>query len=151
MRRPIILLTLLFTLFSCKVSEKPEFISVENIALVESNKNSITIKADALFKNPNAIGGKLWTDEIKVFVNGNKMATVSTKTFDVPPKDEFTIPLVTKIATDSVLSNKNLSSILGSILSQRLEVQYKGDIKYRVFGFSHKYAVDKTENVKIKL
>ena len=151
MRNPIILLTLLFTLFSCKVSEKPEFISVENIALVESNKNSITLKADALFKNPNAIGGKLWTDEIIVYINGNKMATVSTKAFDVPRKDEFTIPLVTRIAADSVLSNKNLSSILGSLLSQKLEVQYKGDIKYKVFGFSHKYAVDKTENIKIKL
>ena len=36
-------------------------------------------------------------------------------------------------------------------MSKKIKVQYKGQIKYKVFGFSHRYDVDKTENVKIKL
>lgn len=100
--------------------------------------------------NPNDIGGKLKTDEIKVFVNGNEMASVSTESFDVPAKKEFSIPLKANVPTDSLLSDKSLSSLLGSLLSKKIEVQYKGDIKYKVLGFSHTYTIDKTENVKIK-
>lgn len=151
MRQSIILLTLFLTIFSCKVKEKPEFISLRNIAVTDSNSKSITLKADALFKNPNAISGKLWTDEIKVFVNGNEMAIVSSEAFDVPSKSEFTIPLVAKIATKELISDKNLGGLLSSLLSQKLQIQYKGDIEYKVFGFSHKYSLDKTENIKIKL
>ena len=100
--------------------------------------------------NPNDIGGELQTDEIKVFVNNNEMASVSTENFEVPAKKEFSIPLKTHVPTDSIFSNKNLGGLIGSLFSRQVKVQYKGDIKYKVFGFSHTYSVDVTENVKIK-
>ena len=31
---------------------------------------------------------------------------------------------------------KNLSGLLGSLLTKKIKVQYKGDINYKVFGFS---------------
>lgn len=150
--RKLLLILLFSSLFiNCSIKEKPEFVSVKNIAVTDSNSQSITLKADALFKNPNAISGKLWTDKIKVFVNSNEMAIVLSEAFDVPSKAEFTIPLVAKIATKELISDKNLSGLLSSLFSQKLEIQYKGDIEYKVFGFSHKYSLDKTETVKIKL
>ncbi|MFK7780827.1 LEA type 2 family protein [Psychroserpens sp.] len=151
MKKLIILSTLIMTFVSCSVKEKPEFLRVENIKVLESTSKSITLTADAFFKNPNDVGGELKTDEIKVFVNGNEMASVSTESFNVPAKKEFSIPLRANIPTDSLFSNKSLSGLLGSILSKKLQVQYKGDIEYKVFGFSYTYAVDKTEDVKIKL
>jgi len=151
MKHTLILLTLALTVLSCSVKETPEFIRVSNIQVIETTSQHITLKADALFKNPNSIGGELQTDEIKVFVNGNDLATVSSEVFKVPAKAEFTIPLTTRIETKQLISDKNLSSLLGSFLNQSLDVQYKGDIKYKVLGFSHKYAIDKTETVKIKL
>jgi len=78
------------------------------------------------------------------------MASVSTESFKVPAKKEFSIPLRADVPTDSLFSDKSLSGLLGSIFSKKLVVQYKGDIKYKVFGFSHAYAVDETEDVKIK-
>lgn len=150
MKKLIILSTLVLTFISCSVKEKPVFLSVENIKVLESTSNIITLTADALFENPNDIGGELQTDEIKVFVNGNEMASVSTESFDVPAKKEFSIPLKANVPTDSLLSDKSLSSLLGSLFSKTIKVQYKGEIKYKVFGFSHTYAVDKTEDVKIK-
>ena len=79
------------------------------------------------------------------------MATVTTESFKVPAKKEFSIPLKANIPTDSLLSAKSLGGLLGSLLSQKMKVQYVGQIKYKVFGFSHTYDVDKTEDIKIKL
>lgn len=149
MKRFIILSTICASLFGCSINERPQFIGIENIKVLESTSKYVMLTADALFINPNDIGGSLKTDEIKVFVNDNEMATVSTKNFEVPAKKEFIIPLKTNVPTDSLYSNKNLSGLLGSLFSKKVKVQYKGDIKYTILGFSHTYSIDKTENIKI--
>lgn len=150
MKKFIILSTLVITFISCSVKEKPEFLRVENIKVLESTSKTITLTADALFMNPNDIGGELKTDGIKVIVNGNELASVSTESFKVPAKKEFSIPLKADVPTDSLFSDKSLSGLLGSLISQKLKVQYKGEIKYKVLGFSHSYKIDETEDVKIK-
>ncbi|WP_228122779.1 LEA type 2 family protein [Oceanihabitans sp. IOP_32] len=147
----IILSTILFVFSSCSVKQKPVFLNVENIKVVESTPKHLTLTANALFLNPNDIGGQLKTEEIKVFVNDNEMGTVSSKSFNVPAKQEFSIPLNIVIPTDSIFSHKNLGGLLGSLFSQQLKVQYKGILKYKVLGFSHRYQIDKTDNIKIKL
>lgn len=151
MKRLIILSTICLSILSCSVNEKPEFVNVENINVEESTSKHITITADALFMNPNDIGGHLQTDEIKVYINDNQLATISTESFEVPAKKEFSIPLKAKIPTDSIFSNKNIGKLLGSIFKKRVKVQYRGDIVYKVFGFSYTYNIDKTEHIKIKL
>ncbi|WP_054850692.1 LEA type 2 family protein [Olleya sp. ITB9] len=151
MRKTLILLTILFCFLSCKVTERPEFIKVENIKVSHSNSKFITLTADAFFLNPNHISGQLKTDGIRVIVNNNELASVTSESFKVPSRKEFSIPLQAKIPTDSLLSNKNLSSLLGSLFSKKMKVQYLGEIKYKILGFSHTYNVDRTEDVKIKL
>ncbi|WP_298498509.1 LEA type 2 family protein [uncultured Algibacter sp.] len=150
MKKLIILSTICIALISCSVNKKPEFIGVENIKVLESTSKYITFTANAKFINPNDIGGELQTDEIKVFVNDNEMASVSTEKFEVPAKKEFSIPLKTNVPTDSLFSNKSLGGLIGSLFSKKVKVQYKGEIKYKVLGFSHYYNIDQTENVKIK-
>jgi hypothetical protein len=142
---------LLFTFLSCTVRETPEFIGVKNIKVVESTKTFVTIEGEGLFRNLNDIGGELKAEGIKVYINGNQMATLTSESFDVPAKEEFTIPLKVNIPTDSIFSNKNIGGLIGSLFSKNIEVKYQGTIKYKVFGFSHSYIVDETENVKIKL
>ena len=151
MKRVLVLSIICITFVCCSVKEKPQFIRVENIKVLESTSRYVTFTADALFMNPNDIGGELKTDEIKVFVNDNEMASVSTESFKVPAKKEFSIPLKTKVPTDSIFSNKSIGGLIGSLFSRTVKVQYKGDIIYKVFGFSYSYNIDKTENVKIKL
>lgn len=151
MKKLTILSTIALTLVSCKVKEKPEFLRVANIRVLESTAESITLTADAFFLNPNDIGGELKSDGIKVFVNNNEMATVSSESLKIPAKKEFNIPLKAKIPSDSILSGKNLGGLIGSLFSKNLKVQYKGDIKYKALGFTYTYEVDKTENIKIKL
>ena len=150
MKKLIILSTICIAFISCSVNEKPQFIGVENIKVLESTSKYVAFTADALFKNPNDIGGELQTDEIKLFVNDNEMASVSTESFKVPAKKEFTIPLKTKVHTYSVFSNKSIVGLIGSLFSKKVKVQYIGDITYRALGFSYTYNIDKTEDVKIK-
>ena len=151
MKKIIILSTILITLISCSVKEKPEFLRVDNIKVLESTSKYLVLTADAFFLNPNDIGGDLKSDGIKVFVNDNEMATVSSESFKVPANKEFSIPLKASIPADSIFSNKNIGGLIGSLFSKNLKVQYKGDIKYKALGFTYTYEVDKTENVKIKL
>lgn len=151
MKKLIILLTITVCFLSCSIKEKPEFLRVENIEVADSNSEFIILTADAFFNNPNSVGGKLETEGITITVNDIEVATVSSKKFDVPSKKEFSIPLSANIPTNKLLNLNNLSSVLSSMLNKSMKVQYKGVIKYKVFGFSHKYDVDEIEDVKIKL
>lgn len=151
MKRLLILLTILCCFFNCKVSEKPVFVDVKNIRIVDTSSKTIILSADALFTNPNDIGGVLKTDGVKIYVNNNEVGYVSADLFKVPAKKEFTIPLKATIPTDSIFSNKNISGLIGSLFSKKMTVQYKGPIVYKVLGFKHTYNLDKTETVKIKL
>ncbi len=148
--KPYIILSTIFFV-ACTVKEHPEFLKVENIKVLKSTSKYVTITADAYFLNPNDIGGELKTDAVKVYVNDNEMATVSTKSFKVPAKKEFSIPLKTYIPTDSILSGKNIGGLINSLFSKKVKVQYKGDIIYKILGFSYKYNIDRTDNIKIKL
>jgi hypothetical protein len=150
MKRFIILSTILITFFNCSVNEKPEFIGIENIKILESTPEYIVLTADAFFENPNIISGELQVNEVKVYVNDSEMASVSSKNFEVPAKKDFSIPLTANVPIDSIFGDENLSSLIGSLLTKKMKVQYKGVINYKVLGFSHTYDVDKTEEVKIK-
>ena len=151
MRKFIILSTLILTLVNCSVKEKPIFLRVENIKVLESTSTHLMLSADAFFLNPNDIGGELRSDGIKVFVNDNEMAHVSSESFQVPAKKEFSIPLKASIPIDSLFSDKNLGGLIGSLFSKNLKVQYKGDIKYKALGITYTYDIDETESVKINL
>lgn len=149
-KKTIILSTILLMVIGCKVKEKPKFLRVENIQVLESNSKNITLTADAVFLNPNDIGGTLKTDGIKVFINNTEMATISSESFDVPAREKFSTPLKTKIPLNRIVTDKSLEGLLGSIISKKIKVQYKGDIIYKAFGFSYTYGIDKTDTVKLK-
>ncbi|WP_040279958.1 NDR1/HIN1-like protein [Psychroserpens damuponensis] len=153
MRKLILLLTLTITLVSCSVKEKPIFKGIDNIEVVDSNSEIITLTATALFENPNDVGGNLKSDDISIFVNDIKLAKLSSESFDVPARKEFTIPLKVDISTDSILKLRGtdaIGSLISSLLKKEIKVQYKGDIVYKTFGFSYTYAVDETEMVKLE-
>lgn len=146
---PLLLVSVL--LFNCSVNERPVFENLDNIKILNSNSKSITLSADAYFKNPNDIGGVLKTEGIKVFVNDNEVASIVSEEFDVPKKDTFKIPLTAIIDTKKLTDNNSLGGLISSLLSQKIKVQYKGQLKYKVLGFSSTYDIDQTEDIKIKL
>ena len=151
MRKYLILSTILPLLFACTIKEKPEFVKLENIKVDGTSSKLIRLTADAYFRNPNDIKGELKTDGIKILINNNEWGTVISERFKVPAQKEFSMPLEAHIPIDSLISNKNLIGLLGSLISQEFEVQYIGQIKYKVFGFSHYYDVNQREHIRIKI
>lgn len=151
MRHFLILLTALLILHSCKVNEKPILVEVKNIDVRQTNSRRIVLSADALFINPNAIGGELKTDAIKIYVNDREIGFVSSKSFKVPAKKEFSVPLTARIPLDSLINKNIIRGLIGSLFSKTITVNYKGDIIYKALGFSYSYKVDETQNIKIKL
>lgn len=152
MKKWLFFIIILFVL-SCSVKKKPVFIKVDSIKIASVALDTIRLKAIAIFKNENNIGGKIATDEIKVIVNGTQLAQVSSEEFKVPANKEFSIPLKVVIPAKKVFdNNKNgvLGGLLNSLISKKIKVQLKGDLKYKVLGFSHVYSIDKTEDVNIK-
>lgn len=151
MRKGLILLTILAVISGCRVNEKPEFVGLENLVIKDASQDIIFVSADAHFRNPNQIGGTLKTDGIKIFINDVEMATIVSEEFDVPADNDFKIPLEAGIPADSLFSNKSIGGLIGSLFKESLKVRYKGDITYKVFGFSYNYPIDTTDDVKIKL
>lgn len=153
MRKIVYFLSLSFIFLSCSVKKQPVFIKVDNVKVLSFASDTIKLKADAFFENPNNIGGKISTDDLKILVNEIEVAQVFSEDFKVPANSNFSIPLLAHIPTKKLSSsNKNggLSSLLNSILSQKVNVRIKGKLQYKVFGFKREFLVDKTEEIKIK-
>jgi len=137
---------------SCSVKKKPIFIKVDNVKIVSVTSDTIRLKAAAFFKNPNDIGGVISTDEIKIIVNGAEIAEVFADEFKVPARKEFSVPLTAVIPTKRIFeNNKNgiLGGLINSFLNKSIKVQFKGNLKYKVFGFSKTYPIDKTTAIKL--
>ncbi len=144
-------LVLLIT--SCSVQKEPIFIKVDNVKVISFASDTIKLKADAFFENPNDVGGKISTDEIKILINEKEVAQVFSEEFKVPARQEFSIPLIAHIPTKNILnSNKNgvLGGLLNSLLTNKVNVRIKGNLEYVVFGFKREFLVDKTQEIKFK-
>lgn len=150
MKKSILFLVLFTVIYSCSVNKNPEFVGLEKIKIIEANSKTLQFSVNAIFKNPNILGGTLKTDDLKVFINEKEIAEFVTDTFNVPKKANFTIPLTVKVNTKSIFGKKNLGGLLNSFISQKLKVHYKGVIDYKVLGYSSTYKVDETQDLKLK-
>ncbi|WP_435415938.1 LEA type 2 family protein [Polaribacter aestuariivivens] len=151
MKKLLYFTMLFFLIIGCSVNKLPVFIKVDNVKVTSFNGDTLRLKADAFFENPNDVGGKISTDEIKVIVNGAEVAQVFSEEFKVPAKKEFTIPLRVVVPAKRIFeNNKNgiLGGLLNSVLNKSVKVQFKGDLKYEVFGFSKIYHVNQVQDIK---
>ncbi|TXD46502.1 LEA type 2 family protein [Polaribacter sp. IC073] len=153
MKNTLFFLVIVLLMSCCSVQKEPIFMKVDNLKILSFESDTIKLKADAFFENPNDVGGKITTEDIKVFVNGAEVAQVFSDEFKVPARNEFSIPLIAHIPTKNFLnSNKNgaLGGLLNSLITNKVNVQIKGNLEYVVFGFKREFLIDKTQEIKIK-
>ena len=89
MKKLIFICAIFLLISSCAVKKKPIFLKVDDVKLLSLKSDTIRLGANAYFKNPNDIGGKISTDEIKVIINGAELAQVSSDEFKVPARKDF--------------------------------------------------------------
>ena len=153
MKKLIYFVVLFLMISSCSVNKQPVFLKVDNLKVVSIESDTIRLKAEAFFENPNDVGGKISTDNLSIFVNNNEVAQVFSDDFKVPARDKFTIPLIAVIPIKKILSiskNDGLGRLINSLLSRKINVRIKGNLEYVVFGFKKEFLVDKTEEIKFK-
>ena len=153
MRNIVLSLVLGFTLLSCKVTEKPEFIEVNSIDIVDASLENFTIQANLQFKNKNSVGGSLQARNIHIFVDSLDVATITSELFEVPKKSEFEIPLTATIPFSKVYEDNKqslLENVMNIISTKEINVNYKGEVRYKLGAFHYDYPVDYTQNIKIK-
>ena len=153
MQKLILPLAILVLVVSCKLKEKPEFVRVDKIVVDRADFKTIALRADAVFINHNHLGGLLKTDDIEVFVDDHVVAKVSYEEFQVPAQDEFVVPLSVNFDTAKLVDNKNtnlLGSLINQFLNKKVVVRFKGELQYKVVGFSSTYPIDHTQEILIK-
>jgi len=119
MKKLACFLVIFFLIASCSVKKKPIFLKVDDVKVLSFKLDTIRLQANAYFKNENDIGGKISTDEIKVFVDGIDVAKVSSEEFKVPANKEFAVPLQVMIPSKKIFSNKK-GGLLGGLLNSVL-------------------------------
>lgn len=107
-----------------------------------------TLKANAVFYNPNNVRGRLKRIDVEIFVNGKKAATVeqSLKTA-IPAASEFTVPLEVKLALKEM---GVMDTIFGMIGGKSFDIHYKGSLRLTYHGFPIKVPVDYHDEVKFR-
>lgn len=153
MKKALILCVSLFVLAGCAVTKKPVFVKVDNVKIIDLTKKTLTLGADAFFKNPNDIGGKFYTDSIQVWVNGAKLAKVSSEPFRIPARKSFAIPMVVEIPVQKVFENNRngiLGGLIDSFLNKSIKVRYVGNLYFKTLGFSKTFPINTVQEIKIK-
>ncbi|MFD0962794.1 hypothetical protein [Pseudofulvibacter geojedonensis] len=152
MKQTIAFLILFLSLNSC-IKRNIEYQKLENIKIISVDSNEITLSADAIFKNPNILGGKVFPEDLKVFIGEEEITSVKSRDFKVPAVKEFSVPLEATIPFNKIPGYKKggiLGVIMGS-LSKTHKVSFKGILNYRVAGFKSIYKIDHTEELKLEL
>ena len=152
MKNRLYFLVLFLLMSSCAVNKKPILIKVDDVKIVSVTMDTIRLKAAAFFENPNGVGGTISSDKIQIIVKGASSASVYVDEFKVPARASFSVPLMAVIPTKKVFqNNKNgiLGGLINSFLNKSIKLRFKGNLKYKVFGFSNTYLIDKIQEIKL--
>lgn len=134
-------------LAACK--RPKEDIVLRNIkdVVVDANTEP-TLKANAIFFNPNNNRGKLKKIAIDIYVNGKKAGRVDQDyNMVIPAKGEFTIPLQIKLAMKELSFSETLLGLMGG---KKFEVRYHGSLRLTYHGVPIRVPIDHKDDVKIR-
>lgn len=106
-----------------------------------------TLRANAVFYNPNNVGGRLKNIDIEITVNGKKAGTVQQDyKLKIPAKGEFSVPFAVKLNMKEL---GTLSTILGFLGGKKFDVHYKGNLKLTYRGIPVKVPVDHKDQIRV--
>lgn len=142
-----------FILCSCTVTEKPEFMHVKSLQVVETSLENFTLEATLVFLNKNDVGGTLQAKDFHVFVDSINVATIQSTPFDVPKREKFEIPLRTTIPFKKVFNDNKqnwIGNVLNVISKKSIAVVCKGDVRYKLGSFHYDYPIEYEQSISLK-
>ncbi|MFT5723613.1 MAG: LEA14-like dessication related protein [Bacteroidia bacterium] len=152
MKFPLLLLFTSLIFIGCSTPKAPDFKTIKNARVAKVNGNIYSVAADAVYHNPNGIGGSLTGMEMDIFVDKTKVTHLSqTKSAVIQPETDFIVPIKFDVDINKVLGEQKggLQGLLGKLLKDELEVQYKGYLKVEFLSQELKVPVDFTEAISV--
>lgn len=133
-------------LASCSTPKEPIVLRQVKEVVADAT-SSPTLKAQAIFYNPNNTRMRLKKIDVDIYISGKKVGEVDQdlKTI-IPAHDEFTIPLEVKLAMKDF---GILDTLFGMIGGKKLEIQYKGHLKLTYHGFPICVPVDYKDEIRL--
>lgn len=153
MKKTVLLsLFLAFILASCNVNEEPEYIKLEQLKVQSLTKTTAKITTNALYYNPNHIGGKVKRMNIQVYHEEKKVADVNSVEFEVNGRENFKVPLVVDVPLKELLEDKMslVETISGFLENKKIVLRYKGEITFDFYAFEYSYPIDDVYEVELK-
>jgi LEA14-like dessication related protein len=139
---------LVAALLSCCKTPDQEIVLRQIRDVVVDASSDPTLKANAVFFNPNKVRGKLKKIDIQIFVNGKKAASVDQKLKTVIPANaEFTVPVTVDLAIKEL---GLMDTLLGMIGGKTFEIHYKGSLRLSYHGVPINVPVDYKDDVRIR-
>lgn len=152
---PIILLSIT-VFFACENMDKPQFQAVNNVELKSiniANGFNVEMSGDVTFFNPNDVTVDVSELEADVYVNGNKITTVTQnlKT-QMRASDEFTIPLTCNIPLETVFNDLKDGGFLKNLRKKKkIDLKLDGMLKATRGGVGMDVPFDYQETHELKL
>lgn len=143
----LVIVAVLFVFSSCqKPGEKIVLRQIRDVVVDASTEP--TLKANAIFYNPNNIRGRLKRINVDIYVDGKKAARVDQKLKTlVPARSEFTVPLEVKL---SIKELGFMDTLLGVLGGKKFEVRYEGSLKLSRNGIPFRVPVKYKDEVRIR-
>ena len=151
---PLYFLLIILACSSCSKPQKPSFKKVRDIEVDMISTSRISIKAKAVYHNPNQIGGLLTKTEVKVQANDIEVADI-TQTLDtpIPAGSDFEIPLNFETSPKKIFESDKggiIGSVINAVANRKIELHYKGHATISLAGIPYRIPVDYKEEVGIK-
>lgn len=142
----LLLFTTFFLLMACQKPEEDIVLRKIRDVVVDASSEP-TLKANAIFYNPNDMRGKLKKIDVEIFVNGKKAATVDQEMkTSIPAESEFTVPLEVKLVIKEL---GLMDTLFGMIGGKTFKIHYKGSLKLSYRGLPINVPVDYKDEVRL--
>jgi LEA14-like dessication related protein len=106
-----------------------------------------TLRAEAIFFNPNKISGKLKNIDVEIFVNGKKAGKVDKAyKIKIPANGEFSVPLEVKLNMKEL---GTLDTILGMIGGKKFDIKYVGKLNLTYHGLPVRVPIDYKSQIRV--
>lgn len=152
MRNIIILISFFVAIVGCSAPKTPEFKKVKNARVTNANGKIYTISADAVYHNPNSIGGTLTGMEMDISVDDIEITHLSqTKSAVVQPETDFIVPITFDVDIQKVIGENTgfLKGMLDKLLKDEVEINYKGHLNVEFLNAEFKVPVEYTEAMSL--
>ena len=138
-------------LAGCGNYQEPQFDKINELKVHHINKDNITLKGKALFKNPNELSYKVKNISVDVIYKEKNVANISnTAKTRVVANQEFEIPFTVQVPTEEFKKNV-LADLVGFLNGKKVSLSFNGILTVSKFGINKNVPIDYSKSIKLKL